>query len=133
MIKVEFYVGLQYKADKSPLTIREGVEGMREVHSILNAAYGGFTRSGVQEGFYRGFPQESSVVFTCMAPGGSPVSPRLVAAKIAKAMHQESVLWFVTDGHGGFAKPPESNLRVMPPPEVIDESFDPDPPPDRAW
>ena len=106
MIKIEFYVGLSKDRHDNDIGDATAMDGLAAVDAILRATYGGYT-SQAAFGVYKDQSTEETAVFTIFVgePTGKPFlfeDTKEIAGKLAAALNQESVLWFVSGGSGGF-------------------------------
>lgn len=105
--KVEFYVGIEFKADKTPLTTKEQDTADLLTSDLLTNIFGGFTVH-TAEGKFKDFPMEQVLVYTVISDFVGeqfPYNIHDLASTLAQFYQQESVLYFISNGHGDFAKP----------------------------
>lgn len=101
MKKIEFYVGISYKKDRSPLTAAEIDTASEAAENILINAYGGYT---VQVGIAttKNSSPIDTLIFTTLVLSSQVDNEQIqqIASRLAELFSQETVLFFSWAGGG---------------------------------
>lgn len=103
MTKIEFYVGTQFDKHGSNLSLTRRQLGLKQIDRILTKEFEGFTTTSAR-GTFENFAPEEVNVYSVITDKPVDYSKILeIAGDLAVQLNQKTVLFFITQGSGGFS------------------------------